>query len=240
YLGAFTANRWGMLIDRDGGGLVHTPVYDYRVNQKVTHMVAALDDQGNLSGSVSTAYHAETGDDLSLILASYSSKDATDFIRKSIDLPTYDIQQLHFTQHPSKLPSVTADFQLTASSYAQVSGRRIFILPDILTRSGIRLLPDSARHYGISIQKSFTEIDSAEIQIPEGYSVELPFKDQNLQSPFGTYYVHATITPGKILFYRKREVFSGDFPASDYAAMVTYYDQVYKSDHSRVVLVKPE
>ncbi|MDE3213874.1 MAG: DUF3857 domain-containing protein, partial [Bacteroidota bacterium] len=129
FLGSFTANRWGVLIDKNGGTLVHTPNYDYHQNLEASHLRMTLDGQGNLSGTVHLFFRAEAAEDLLQYLNENSENDARDYIRKSIVLPTFDIQQLKFSKDMSELPSVSADFQLTVSNYAQVSGKRIFITP---------------------------------------------------------------------------------------------------------------
>ncbi|MGH2564120.1 MAG: hypothetical protein ACRDE5_06390, partial [Ginsengibacter sp.] len=72
------------------------------------------------------------------------------------------------------------------------------------------------------------------------YTVESPFRNVNIHSKFGSFSAAAKVTPDKIIYYRTQEYYSGRFPPGDYAAMVDYYQQVYKSDHSKIVLLKKE
>jgi hypothetical protein len=44
----------------------------------------------------------------------------------------------------------------------------------------------------------------------------------------------------QILYYRRMEKFSGEFSASDYNDLVKFYEQIYKADRNRVVLVKKD
>ena len=44
----------------------------------------------------------------------------------------------------------------------------------------------------------------------------------------------------KIYYYRKMENYSGRFSAKEYAALVNFYDAIYKADRNRIVLVKKE
>jgi hypothetical protein len=46
--------------------------------------------------------------------------------------------------------------------------------------------------------------------------------------------------PDKILFYRSWEESMARFPPSDYDGLVKFYEQLYKADHNRIVLVKKE
>lgn len=240
YLSGFTANRWGLLIDENGGTLVHTPKYNYKDNIQIRNIKASVNADGNLSANVETLYKAMQQDDLSLILSAYSNDKATEYLKSTIDLPTYDAQNIRFTQNKNVLPSITANMDLTATNYAQVTGKRIFINPNILTKSDNRLAEDEDRKYDVELHDEHSDIDTVEIQIPAGYIVESPFHDIYIESEFGKFRASAKITPGKIIYYRKQEYYSGRFPPGDYTKLVTYYQEVYKSDHSKIVLVKQE
>lgn len=240
YLSGFTANRWGLLIDENGGTLVRTPKYNYRDNIQVRNIKASVNVDGNLSGNVETIYKAMQQDDLAYILNTYSNDKATEYLKNTIDLPTYDVQNIRFTQNKSVLPSVTTNMDLTAANYVQVTGKRIFINPNILTRSNDRLDEDENRKYDVELKDERTQIDTVEIQLPPGYTVEAPFHDVNIASEFGKFSASAKITSDKITYYRRQEYYSGRFPPGDYTKLVNYYQEVYKSDHSKIVLIKQD
>jgi len=240
YLGSFTADRWGVLIDDHGGTLVHTPRYDYAVNVETTRLNATVDNDGNLTAANEVVYNAVQQDELSLRLSYVSDDEATKYLKNSIDIPTYDITHLHFVQSKKLLPSITAIFNLTAPNYAQVTGKRFFIYPNVLSKFDEQLTEEQDRKYAVELLKEETKIDTVEIQIPKGYAVESPFVNVNIRSKFGTFTASAIVADGKITYYRRQEYFSGKFPASDYASLVTYFHQIYKSDHSKIVLAKNE
>jgi hypothetical protein len=48
YLGVFTANRYGLFIDDNGGTLVHTPAYLLKYNTSIRKLSAVMDLDGNL------------------------------------------------------------------------------------------------------------------------------------------------------------------------------------------------
>jgi len=240
YLSGFTANRWGLLIDENGGTLVHTPKYGIKDNLQIRNINAALNDEGNLTAAIETIYKAMEQDDLEGIINAYSNDKAEEYLKSSIDLPTFDIQNLHFTQNKKLLPSIIATMDLTATNYAQVTGKRLFINPNILTKSNDRFAEDKERKYDIELNDEHTDLDTVEIQIPTGYTVESPFHDINIESEFGKFSASAKITSDKILYYRRQEYYSGRFPPGDYTKLINYYQEVYKSDHSKIVLVKQE
>jgi len=240
YLSGFTANRWGLLIDENGGTLVRTPAYNYKDNIQIRNIKASVNADGNLSANVETVYKAMQQDDLAYILNTYSNDKATEYLKSTIDLPTYDVQNLRLIQNKNLLPSITTNMDVTAANYVQLTGKRIFINPNILTRSNNRLAEDENRKYDVELHDEHSDIDTVEIQIPAGYTVESPFHDTKIETKFGTFNAMAKVTPDKIIYYRKQVFYSGRFPAKDYTDLVHYYEQVYKADHTKVVLVKQE
>lgn len=61
-----------------------------------------------------------------------------------------------------------------------------------------------------------------------------------VESKFGIYKSAVLVQSNKITYYREIEKFSGRFPPSDYAELVNFYDEIYKSDRNRIVLVKKD
>jgi Domain of Unknown Function with PDB structure (DUF3857)/Transglutaminase-like superfamily len=240
YLSGFTSDRWGLLIDENGGKLVHTPKYGLKDNLQIRHIVATVNNEGNIMAKITTQYKAMQQDDLEGIINAYSNDKLLEYLKSVIDLPTYDIQNFHYTQHKDVIPSIDEFVELTATNYAQVSGKRLFINPDILTRSNQKLLANENRKYDLQLDEEHLDIDTVDIKIPAGYKIESTFHDTKIESIFGKYSVSVKVSAGEIMYIRMQEYYSGSFPAKDYAELVRYYEQVYKADHTKVVLVKQE
>jgi len=64
--------------------------------------------------------------------------------------------------------------------------------------------------------------------------------DKKIETKFGKYISSVKVMPDKILYYRYQQQYSGNFPAADYANLVDYYEQIYKADRAKIVLVKKE
>jgi hypothetical protein len=241
YLSGFTANRYALLVDETGGKLVHTPKYTIHDNVQARKISAVINDDGNLNARVNTRYKAMEQDDLEQIINGLSKERLMEYLKKEIDLPTYDISKFEYNQEKNITPpAIDESIELTASSYAQVSGRRIFVAPNIMTRSYRKLKPDEERKYDIELNAEFQEIDTVEIKIPAGYQPEALATDKLIQTKFGKYFSTVKIMPDKILYYRTHEQYSGNFPAKDYNDLVNFYEAIFKADRSKIVLVKKE
>jgi len=240
YLSGFTQNRYGLMSDENGGRLVHTPKYDFKENLQIKKIKAVINEDGNLTANITEYLKAMDQDELEGIIAVYPNDKIQEYLKSSIDLPSFETKNIHFEQNLSSLPSITVSMEVNAENFAQVTGKRLFITPNILTQSSTRFSEEDNRKFDIELHHESTLIDSVEIAIPQGYTVESAFHDINLETEFGKFSASAIVAPGKIIYYRKREYHSGRFPKSDYSKLVDYYDQVYKSDHSKIVLIKQD
>ncbi|HWB94534.1 MAG TPA: hypothetical protein VG605_21915, partial [Puia sp.] len=137
-------------------------------------------------------------------------------------------------------PVVREDLHVLAPNYAGVSGKRLFIVPDVFDRSRIRLSADSIRKYDYITDRAYTDIDSVVIGIPAGYQTEAMPRDVSIQGRFGIYRSNVRFEDDKLIYYRYLQQSTGRYPPAEYAALVKFYEQLYQADNQRVVLVKKE
>ena len=240
YLSDFTCNRLALLVDEDGGKLVRTPRYGLNENTAIRKVMAKLDEDGTLQVKAFTNYTAMQQDEIHGLINNLSNEKVKKILEEDLDFATYAINSFDYKEHRSELPVIDESLDISVSNYANISGRRLFIIPNVMTRSHRKLSKEETRKYDIVLNYEYRDIDSVEITIPEGYTVESTPADVSLQSPFGKYSITSTLKENKITCYRVMEQYSGHFPASSYNNMVDYYETIYKADRGRMVLVKKE
>ena len=210
-------------------------------NVQIRKISAVLDQEGNLGNwNRVTSYKALCQDDSEEIIHGISKDVLTDQaqIKNSVFL-TYDVVSFNYKEDYSKrLPVIYESLKLSVNNYAQVTGKRIFINPDILTRSSEKMSEEKNRLFDVELIDEFKHIDSIQITIPAGYEVESKSSDLELTSKFGRYRQKTVVSADKVMYYRIREQFSGRFPAKDYAEMVKFVNDIFDADHTSIVLVK--
>ena len=239
YLSGFTADRYVLLVTPEGGKLIRTPNYKMKDNLQSRHVKATLDESGKLLADVVTNYKALQQDDLFMFINTHTKKEQLESLKKEIDIPNYDIKSFDYKTTGSRLPVLTESINIVAENYAQVSGKRIFIQPNILNKS-TRQLKDAERHYDIDLPNEFTDADTVDITIPTGFVSESIPQPTNISSKFGLYKIACTLVDNKMTLTRLLEIKSGLFPKSDYKELMKFYNDMYKADRSKVVLVKKE
>jgi transglutaminase-like putative cysteine protease len=240
YMGSFTGNRHALLVDENGGNLVRTPVYGMNENVQGRKVIATLEEDGTLQVKAATRYAGMQQDELQWFLSRLSRDKVKERLHEQLDFATYDVNQFEYTEDKKSLPTIDETLDITASNYATITGKRLFIIPNVMTREYQKLSLDTSRKYDIVLGFEYRDVDSVEIELPKGYETEALPKDVSVASKFGRYNSSVKLSGNKLYYYRTMERFSGRFPAASYSDLVKFYETIYKADRNKVVLVKNE
>lgn len=240
YMGGFTGNRHAVMITEEGGKLVTTPRYGLNENTQVRKVKAVLSEGATLDIKANTTYRCMQQDDLHMMVNILSKDKVKEYLQEQLDFATYEVGRFNYKEHPSRRPAIEEELDITVSNYATITGKRLFIVPNIMTRHGRRLTPSENRRYEVELDMEYRDIDSVEITIPAGYTAESVPPDVILDTKFGRFRSSVKIEGNRILYFRSLDHFAGKFPANEYAELVKFYDAMYKADRAKLVLVKSE
>jgi hypothetical protein len=238
YMGDFTGNRKALIIDENGGRLVSTPAYSFNDNLQSRIITGKINEAGNLQVAVKSTYKAVQQDHLHQMLNSLSKDKIKEVLQKELDLATYHVKDFTYNEKKSERPEIQEQLDLEVNNYATITGKRIFITPNILNRSNTKLNTETERATAINIDYEYKDIDSVMIEIPDGYEQESIPQPLSLKTKFGSYNTTVKLDKNKLTYIRIREQYTGRFPAKDFKELAEFYDRIYKADRSRLVLVK--
>jgi hypothetical protein len=240
YLSDFTCDRYALAIDENGGTLIHTPKYGIKENLQIRHITATLDNEASLFIKSNASYGGLQQDQYHDLISSMSKDKVKEALHEELDFATYEIKNFNYTENKSALPFIEEQLEIAVSNYATITGKRLFIIPNVMTRTYRKLPADSARKFDLDLTFEYKDVDTVEINLPEGYTAESVPQDAAISSKFGKYYCTVKITGNKLFYYRSIEHYSGRFPASSYNELVQFYEKIYKADRNKVVMVKNE
>jgi transglutaminase-like putative cysteine protease len=240
YLGSFTGNRKALLIKDDGGHMVSTPRYEVNENLQLRRIDASIDVNGMLSAEIKTHFTCEQAEAVDRFIHVYTEEEKKKHLNEEIGLPSYTIEKSEYKETKSKFPFIDEYLTITAPNYASITGKRLFIQPNLVNKSGEKLSTDKPRKLAMKFNYSYRDVDTINIALPEGYSVESMPKDVSLSSKWGKYKISFKFVGNLIYALRISERYAGTYDASEYIAFAKYMEDIYKADRSKIVLVKKE
>lgn len=241
YMGGFTGNRHALLITEDGGVLVKTPHYGVKENLQQRIINARIDEEGTLDLSTHSVFKGIQQDDLHMIVNQLSPEKVKEYyLERGLNFGTYEILKFEYKELKKELPEMHESLALKVNNYATVSGKRLFIIPNVMSRFSEKLRSEQERKYDLNLRLAYTDEDKVEIEIPAGYALESAPKDMELRSKFGVYSSSVRLEGNKIKYARSLVHYSGRFPRTDYEELVKFYDAIYKADRNKLVMVKSE
>ena len=240
YLSGFTSNRNALLVDENGGTLVHTPVYRKNDNLQTRKIAASINEEGKLTATINTRYKAQQQDELHGMLEAISKEKVGEILKTQLNLPSYDVTKFDYNDEKGPLPVVNEMLELTANNFCTISGKRLFITPNILNKSSLKITGAAIRKFDVKLPAAFIDIDSVEINMPARYTPESIPANVSLDTKFGTYDCNLKVSPGKIIYIRNLQRNSGRYPATDAVALADFLLKIYTADRATVVLVKED
>ena len=240
YLSGFTSNRNALLVDESGGVLVRTPDYQKNDNLQTRKIIASVNEEGKLIAGIETKYRAQQQDELQGMLDAVNKEKIAEILKAALNLPSYDVTSFNYASEKGQLPVVTEKLELTANNFCIITGKRLFISPNILNKSQAKLTNADKRKFEIKLPYAFTDIDSVEINMPAGYTPESIPANMSVDTRFGTYSTVVKISDGKILYVRNFQRNSGRYPVADAVALAEFFSTIYSADRGTLVFVKKE
>ena len=240
YLGSFTCNRDALMIDETGGKLVHTPVYKKNDNLQTRKITGTINEEGKLLANITTRYGAEQQDYLQGMIDAVSKERLTEILKTRLDIPSYDIINFSYRQERTALPVLTEMLEITANNYGTISGKRLFVKPNILNISSAKITNANNRKFEINLPAGFIDIDSVEINIPAGYKEESMPDNVTADTKYGSYSAVYKMSAGKIIYIRTLQRNTGNYPAKEAVAIEAFFEKIYYADRSKIVFIKEE
>jgi hypothetical protein len=212
-------------------------VYTENDNLQIRTAEIAINSDGNAQAIIQTIYTGlqYENDNLHFILG--NAEEEKKWTQKTTQIPSFDVNSISTKQHGDKIPSATVDLNLTLKRFATMSGKRLFLTPNLMNRS--TFIPEKVdeRKTNVFRRMGYTDIDSIRYRMPEGIYPEFLPEPTRIKSVFGEYESSVQIDKGDVLYVRKMKVYQGEFPASTYNELIDFFKSISKADNTKLVFL---
>ena len=159
------------------------------------------------------------------------------WIEENTPIPNFSINSFLMKEKRDKIPSATVNLDLTLSRYASVSGKRLFVSPNLMNR--ILYVPPkmSERKTDVVLRKNAMDIDTIQLYLPENLYPEFLPEPIKINSKFGEYETSLKFDAGKVTYIRRMKIWKGRFPKETYNELVDFYKNVSKADNIKLVFL---
>jgi hypothetical protein len=238
YSGWHTSDRNALAITDDGAKIVRTPAYTAEQNSQSRTADVFVLANGNAKAKVKTTYSGlqyENGY-LSFVLDNQYD-DQKKWIQSNTDIPSFDINSFSMTNIKNRIPSAIVNTDLTLNRLATVSGKRMFLTPNLMNRSAF--VPEKVENRKTNVVRKFAYIDRDTINytIPEEIYPEYLPEPVKITSRFGEYEASYKLDQGRLVYIRRVKMHKGEFPPESYSELIDFYRNINKADNIKMVFL---
>ena len=238
YLSGFTADRDALLLDEQGGHIVHTPVYGIRENRFDRLLKGSIDEEGKLEATLRDDYSGLEQDGPASMLNHLSKKELQDQKRQQVGLPNCIISDLRDSTTPGGVPSLEETMGLAVDMFATMAGNRLLITPGVFMKRSQRLAEPVNRKTPVELRSSVMESDSVVLHLPAGWSPEGNLPAGNYSCALGSYHIRSSFGDGILTLTCTFTQNKGIYPAQDYARLVRLFNLVHRESDRELAFIK--
>ncbi len=238
YMGRFTGERKALLITDQGGVLVNTPFYPTEKNKQSRTAEVSVDTKGNATAKVRTTYAGLQYENDGLdFCVNYEKDEQKKWLQRYTEIPSFDIGTFSMTNKKDRIPSAIVAMNLTLNRLATVSGKRLFLIGNLMNRS--TYIPEKLekRKTSILVKMGFVNLDTIRYHLPEELYPEFLPEPVKVKSRFGEYEATFKVDQGSVVYIRKLIMNKGEFPPESYNELIEFYKNISKADNIKLVFL---
>ena len=239
YAGTFTDDREVLLVDENGGKIVHTKTYTQEENKQLRNVNVILDGNGNGIARIHTEYQGSFLESIHPVLIS-DDFDKKKIMYERIKIPNFEIISFSHELVKKRKPAVNENIEVALRNFGVVMGNRMLCNLNLMNQLDNIPIRMSDRRSDIFIRRSSIEVDTVNFIIPEGYTVYKLPSGGTVNSKFGEYKTNAIFIDNTVKFIRYFNMHKGTYPVIEYDDFVNFFESILNEDEAKMILNKED
>lgn len=226
------------MVTDNGGVLVRTPMFPSESNKQSRIVDVTLDKTGDGNAKSHTIYSGLKYESEYLnFYADRGSEKQKEWIQKNTAIPNFDLVSFKMSNMKNRNPYAIVYAEYSLRKLATVNGKRIFLTPNLMNRSGYIPPKVESRKTDVVIRTGYVDFDTVNYTLPEDIYPEFTPEPIKLKSRFGEYEAQFKIDQNKLIYIRKMKLQDGTYPPESYNELIEFYKGVSKADNTKVVFM---
>lgn len=238
YQGKFTDDRAVLVIKPTGGEIVQTKIYEDKGNLQNSKGAYSIDEQGNLSGSITIVSEGSQYSNKASLENSQPNEKEMHYKEYWRNINNLKLAKINFSNNKEKVEFVE-NIAISATNYAAVSGAKMIFPLNVYNQSTGSVKRIRNRKNPFEIQRGYVDVDEVEVVLPIGFAIEFLPSNFELNSKFGEYKAEIIKKDATHLVYKRTlYVQNGFYPNTEYDQYRLFMDQVSRNDNAKIILTK--
>lgn len=237
YLSDFTDDRDVLLIDENGGKIIHTTNYKIQDNVKRTYNKFVIYRDAKADVTMKIEYNGLFYDDISSVI-SYSKEDQKKWIYDNIQLSDFNIKSFEIIDSKkSRIPQSVIDLKININSFGRKSANSIIFNTIYYNRFFDKRMSRN-RENNIEIRRAICYADIFEYEIPEGYKPDF-IPNQTIETcKYGSFEYTFIYENGKIIVNRNLKIYKGFYDKKEYEEFSKFIETINKIENQQIIISK--
>ena len=241
----YEEDTWALLVGEKTNNWVESPLTPHDKTNRKRIGRFTLSEDGTLEGDVVEELHGQVA--LAYRLENYDEsparreKDLKEDVKRRIS--TAEVSNVTVENIDDHSKALIHRYKVRIPSYAQKTGKRLFLQPSFFEYGTVPVFSSSTRKYDVYFRYPWSETDDVEIALPKTFALDnadapLPIADTNKISSLKVSLKHDAAN-NKLLMGRSF-YFGGNnkilFPATTYQPLKNLWDAFHKIDAHTISL----
>jgi len=239
YIGNNNDDRDVFMVTPDGGEIVHTKKYEFDENFQKTEAIVEVTPNGDVVAQVVCSTEGlQYGGVFSVEREDARGIEAFYKENKWDYLNNLTIASAEFENNRKDI-RFKETLEVQIPGYCERINDNYLLAINIFNQVNYVPPRSKNRKLDLKISEGYKDVDTAEIQIPEGFFVETLPENTEINNKFGAYLMNiAQGDDNKLVFNRTLIMKKGVFPPEDYNEYRSFMRQVSRLDKTKIILKK--
>lgn len=229
----------GLMLDKDGGSWIQTPLPFPNESEILRKAELKLDQTGELEGKLTVTYTgleaAQRRIELRLSDATERKKYLEDEVREAIPIAC-DVELTNQPEWSASSPTMVTEFSLKLTGWVSGAGRRALLPVGLFAAPEKHLFDHVDRVHPVYFQYPFQRSDDISIDMPLGWQISTVPEERKVDAKLITYTLDAKNDKGTLHLSRVLSVDVMLLPKENYAALRKVFQLVRTGDEQQVIL----